>query len=391
MIVPFKDLNFLTSILSVKALSVKEKKLASLWTGRGFIYSLLIKTKRDDKNDRDTFNIIYKEANIAPLPDKRRGLMSPEDRDTQSYLVEASFCKFLSPQLIDANINVAKIYFSDYTPNGGNLGIFMSDLTERFPTSGDYGIQNDTQLSAAVDWLAKFHAFNWEDNALFDDSNCNDSPPTAALWCEGSYWSLEKRMKELDVIKPKWKRLQRAASGLADLITNGTNGPRFKTVIHGDFKAANVMFNRAGDEICDRETPVECAVFDFQWVGGGYGAADLVMMIASAVDLPSSKAGRITKEKDILSEYHTKLLMYIDLYNQDGRNRNVEGYTLDKLHQHYDICLLDYLRFMAGWYIWGNSTYITERCTDLLDELDPEQTLSSDGYTDLLLTKYSSW
>jgi hypothetical protein len=131
-------------------------------------------------------------------------------------------------------------------------------------------------------------------------------------------------------------------------------------------------------------------VFDFQWVGGGYGAADLVMMIVSAIELPSSKSERMTKEKEILLEYHTKLLTYIDLYNRDGRNRNIEGFTLKKLHQHYDICLLDYLRFMAGWHIWGNSVYVTERCTDLLNEFDPDQTLSSDGYTDLLLTKYST-
>jgi hypothetical protein len=259
MIVPFKDLNFLSSILNVKAVNVKEQKLASLWTGRGFIYSLLIKVKPESKDDRDVINVIYKEANIAPLPAIRRGVMSPEDRDTQSYLVEASFCKFLSPQLMDANINVAKIYFSDYIPNGGNLGIFMSDLTEKFPTSGDSGIQNDNQLSAAVDWLARFHAFNWENKALYYDGKAekseekrgppnNDSQGTAALWCEGSYWSLDKRMKELEKTSPKWVRLKRAAYGLADLLKNGTDKERFKTVIHGDFKAANVMFNCVGDE-----------------------------------------------------------------------------------------------------------------------------------------------
>lgn len=257
MIVPFKDLNFISSILHVEAISVKEQKLASLWTGRGFIYSLLIKAKPKSKGDLDVINIIYKEANIAPLPAIRRGVMSPEDRDTQSYLVEASFCKFLSPQLIDANINVAKIHFSDYMPNGGNLGIFMSDLTEKFPTSGDSGIQNNDQLSAAVDWLARFHAFNWENKALYYDSKSEKSEDkrglpnnlgTAALWCEGSYWSLDKRMKELGKTSAKWVRLKRAAYGLADLVKNGTDKERFKTVIHGDFKAANVMFSCVGDE-----------------------------------------------------------------------------------------------------------------------------------------------
>lgn len=176
MLIPWKDLNFLTSILNTKVLNVKEKKLASLWTGRGFIYSLRIQTKPDKKDESESISVIYKEANVAPgVATKRRGLMSAEDRDTQSYLVEASFCKFLSPKLIENSINVAEIYFSDYIPNGGNLGIFMSDLTKKFPVSGDYGIQNDVQLSAAIDWLARFHAYNWENCILYDDSNTGKS------------------------------------------------------------------------------------------------------------------------------------------------------------------------------------------------------------------------
>lgn len=49
-------------------------------------------------------------------------------------------------------------------------------------------------------------------------------------------------------------------------------GKRYKTVIHGDFKAANIMYSRIGSEMYTRgkgSEDVSCAVYDFQWVGGG--------------------------------------------------------------------------------------------------------------------------
>lgn len=150
MITPWKDLALLSSLLNVKVIIVIDKKLASLWTGRGFIYALNLRlehTKKSDRNSNnsnnipvkeqaipidqknDVINIIYKSANTQPLLQINNKVMLENDRDIQSYLIEANFCKYLSPLLIENDVIVPKVYFSGYLPDENEvLRIYTVDV-----------------------------------------------------------------------------------------------------------------------------------------------------------------------------------------------------------------------------------------------------------------------
>ena len=44
-------------------------------------------------------------------------------------------------------------------------------------------------------------------------------------------------------------------------------------------------------------------------------------------------------------------------------------YTLETLVEHYEWCLLDFLRFMAGWGLWGAAGWCEQRTRPLLDRI----------------------
>lgn len=69
---------------------------------------------------------------------------------------------------------------------------------------------------------------------------------------------------------------------MADLLKNGTRPQQnvHRTLVHGDFKSPNILFMQQSAD------SYRCAAVDFQYVGGGYGARDLVMLLVGSVDMP---------------------------------------------------------------------------------------------------------
>jgi Ser/Thr protein kinase RdoA (MazF antagonist) len=55
---------------------------------------------------------------------------------------------------------------------------------------------------------------------------------------------------------------------------------RFRTLLHGDFKAANILHSADG---------TQCAAYDFQYVGEGYGVQDVVMLLHSSLQVMVGK------------------------------------------------------------------------------------------------------
>lgn len=45
------------------------------------------------------------------------------------------------------------------------------------------------------------------------------------------------------------------------------------------------------------------------------------------------------------------------------------GYTREVMQRHYELCLLDYVRFMAGWGFWGNVSWASNRARAALRRL----------------------
>lgn len=370
----------LSQALHRRVVRVKEKRLCSLWAGYGSICALTIDIEDDGQTQKNLLQLVGKYVD-PPADD---GVA--HERKVTSYIVETQFYQVYAQRCIDHGINIPRAYFTDSNPSG-KVTILMSDLRLSYPIPGS-GL-NWEKTAAALDWLARFHALHWG----------NPDAEQGKLWPEGCYWRLDTRLEEFENMGTKWKRLQSAACTIADLLKHGndldkTAPPKHRTFVHGDFKSANLQFQKKVDDgtaatstkgSAIPECSFECAVVDFQYVGAGYGARDLVMLFASSFDMPRQYNAMIQAESDMLRVYHTKLLSYLALF---GTNPSDEAYTWEKLTKHYELSLLDYVRFMAGWGMWGNTEYAEQRALELLHRVDGGKCLSSAEYETAIRQAY---
>lgn len=223
--------------------------------------------------------------------------------------------------------------------------IILSDLRRQYPRSC---VSLDLiHTKSVLRWLAAFHAAFWEEHIFAD------------VWPEGSYWHLDTRREELQCIGSEWAELRQVAEEIDAQLRgrenkSDTSTGQFRTLIHGDSKAANILFGpvKTGDE------PPECALYDFQYCGGGYGVKDVVYLLVSSVD-----ARVLQKEEQSLLVYYYEYLV------KELKPEQRTAYTLDIMKQHYQLALLDYVRFMAGWGFWGNSSWAKKEAKKYLNEV----------------------
>lgn len=78
----------------------------------------------------------------------------------------------------------------------------------------------------------------------------------------------------------------------------------------------------------------------------------------------------------MLQAYHSKLLRYLAQFEKSP----VTGYPYELLVRHFELCLVDYVRFMAGWGMWGNTEYAEQRTLEILEEVDGGVCLSVTDY-----------
>jgi thiamine kinase-like enzyme len=97
------------------------------------------------------------------------------------------------------------------------------------------------------------------------------------------------------------------------------NQAKYKTIVHGDAKLANFLFNQK-----------EAAAVDFQYVGGGVGIKDVAYFLGSVF------------YEDELSKYEEKSLNY---YFQILNNPDVEK----EWRELYPYAWCDFYRFLQGW------------------------------------------
>jgi aminoglycoside/choline kinase family phosphotransferase len=305
-----------------------------------------------------------------------------------SYIVESEFYKVYSQQCIEAGINVPRSYYTD-CDKSGKVVLVMSDLRDTYLIASGGGMYWP-KFIAAVDWLARFHALHWDCTGI----------ESGKLWPEGCYWRLDTRMEEYENMGPNWKRLKGAAHSIADLLKHGTQQgdelpTRNRTFVHGDFKSANLQFANISSTATksgsiSSHDSFECAVVDFQYVGAGYGVRDLVMLFVSSYDMPRQYQMAVQTERDMLRLYHDKLMYYIDLYSSNQGTSKSCDYGLEELTKHYELSLLDYVRFMAGWGMWGNSEYAEQRAMELLTCIDGGKCLRSEEYEQRVRRMYMS-
>jgi len=224
-------------------------------------------------------------------------------RKLKSYQVESAWYQDYSTKCIAP---VAKAYASNTFNN--ETVIVLEDLgcAGYLPLDSN---ATDHQIKQTLNWLAQFHAQHL------------DITPQK-LWQTGSYWHLATRPDELAAMTDLTLKAQ--ALNINDLL----NQCEYQTIIHGDAKLANFLFNKLG-----------AAAVDFQYVGGGIGIKDVMLLLSS---MPQTL---MKNEADYLDYYFTQLARYLSQYHA-----HIDASDVCKQWQNlYKFTWSDFVRFLKGW------------------------------------------
>lgn len=276
--------------------------------------------------------------------------------------------------------------------------MLLTDLRPAFPVAGERrGALNETQVAAAVRWLAGFHGFWWgrvQDGGFFDRKKLvrpplehleeydgdavvevEDAERAARVWLNGGYTYLATRRSEYANLceeGSEWtealcKPVEGMGLSVAELVARvlapkaepgggSSSVGGYETLIHGDVKSENLFINAEGDKV---------AFFDFQYVGLGLGVCDLAKLFTCSV--PRSMLGKKRHDRSAMGEGEEKLLR---LYLENIERCSGRKYEWKVFVRHWETALVDWLRFQASWGFWGNTEWLEGRVRYILG--DPE-------------------
>jgi hypothetical protein len=304
-------------------------KMTTLWAGYGAVYHLLVKENGKNSPIR---SLILKD--VKPPFDS--GVS--HQRKLHSYKVEAAFYQQLAvPLREDKGLAIATHYLAehDLDDTGGSMHLILSDLREEYPNQ--HRPMDLAHAKAALHWLATLHASHWQ------------IPIPKELWRQGCFWQLDTRQEELESMEPEWRDLQRAAKVISEQLED----EKFQTLVHGDFKGANILFSKIGED------GPRAAAYDFQYCGGGDAMKDVAYLFCSALE---SKTLQL-HEEELLQYYHAELCKQLP-------REAAEAYSIDIMKERLNLAICDFVRFMAGWGWWGNTSWASQKCRNYLKTLN---------------------
>ena len=272
-----------------------------LWGGYGELVRLVF----------PKHSIIVKHVKL-PKPSKHpRGWNTDisHQRKLHSYQVEVNWYQEFST-IVDNRCHIPKGLKCFQTEN--EWLIVMEDLAEAGFTQTTNNPTKE-QMSATLRWLANFHA-----RYMHIKSDL--------LWEAGTYWHLETRPDEFDVLKKS------ELKDFAQRIDNELTNAKYQTIVHGDAKIANFCFTNDGKQ---------CAAVDFQYVGHGCGMKDIVYFISSAVEPENCKK----MESWLLETYFSALKEALTHYQPTINASEVE----EEWRALFSVAWADFQRFLKGW------------------------------------------
>jgi len=275
--------------------------IQSLWGGYGELVRFVFENK----------SVIVKHIKLPKPEHHPKGWNTnlSHNRKLHSYQVEVNWYEDFS-KTIDNTCRIPQGLKTFKTQN--ECLIVMEDLS----TAGFNTIVKEAKqihLASCIKWLANFHAKYM--NTKSD-----------LLWETGTYWHLDTRPDELEVLEDK------ELKSFASIIDEELKTCKYQTIVHGDAKLANFCFSQDGSS---------CAAVDFQYVGHGCGMKDLILFMSSAVE-PQDCA---IKQEWVIDTYFEELEKALKLYHPNIDTEDVEK----QWRPLFAVAWADFQRFVKGW------------------------------------------
>ena len=293
----------------------KLESLQALWSGYGEVaryYSTALNKTVVVKHVSPPAEVVHPRGWNTPLSHQRK---------LTSYQVELAFYRDFN----DSEHSVAcRPGLIDFSSEEDSLVLILQDVDALgFPLR--LSSVNATQLRACITWLADFHA-----------QYLGVAPE--GLWPIATYWHLDTRPDELASMANG--PLKEAAA----MIDQQLNQARFKTLVHGDAKLANFCFSEEQCFSKDRglsKGASKVAALDFQYVGGGAGIKDVMLLMISCLDYDDLDS----LSEDLLNGYFATLELRLQKLGKliDFPALEMEWRRL------FPFACADYQRFLAGW------------------------------------------
>lgn len=275
--------------------------IQSLWGGYGELVRLEFQNK----------SIIIKQVKLPKPSEHPRGWNTDRShqRKLHSYQVEVNWYQEFSKEM-DEKCRIPRGLKTLKSEN--EWLIVMEDLASIgfVNTTLD---ANENHLRSCIYWLANFHAKYM--NVKSD-----------LLWNIGTYWHLDTRPDELEVLEDK--ELKKYAKQIDEVLNN----TKYQTIVHGDAKLANFCFN-VNESVC--------SAVDFQYVGHGCGMKDLAYFMSSAVEPNECKI----YEEWILDTYFEELQKSLKYYQPNLNSEDIEK----EWRSLFTVAWADFQRFVKGW------------------------------------------
>jgi hypothetical protein len=282
----------------------KVEEVQSLWGG----YGEIVRFKLFDSSRP---SVIVKHIKLPKPSGHPRGWNTDRShqRKLKSYEVEVAWYKNYNSRCGE-NCNTPRCLDVEYADD--EILIIMEDLDSSGFGKRVMGAES-YHLKACLEWLADFHA-----------EFMGVSPKE--LWESGTYWHLQTRPDELDVLDDK--PLKAAAQNLDNKLTNSV----FQTFVHGDAKLANFCFSEDGRSV---------SAVDFQYVGGGCGMKDVAYFIGSCLYEEECES----QEVELLDIYFTALVESLKNRGKEDVAKEIEN----EWRPLYRVAWADFHRFVKGW------------------------------------------
>ncbi|MEM9547150.1 MAG: phosphotransferase [Bacteroidota bacterium] len=297
----------------------KKEMIQELWSGYG-------KILRIELENADRRSVVVKHVQLPKVSYHPRGWNTDigHQRKVRSYRVETTWYdqySTISKARLPECLTIEKIE--------DEVLMILEDLD-----ASGFSLRKRSaswqEIDACLEWLARFHA-----------SYLGQKPE--GLWEVGTYWHLDTRPQELEVLSDQ--RLKKVAARIDEKL----NSCHHKTFVHGDAKLANFCFAPDG----------KVAGVDFQYVGGGCGMKDVAYFVGSC--LYEKDCERL--EAQILDTY----FMYLQRELSE-RNEALEA----EWRSLYRVAWADFHRFLKGWSPghWKINSYSERVTAEVIKEIE---------------------